>query len=196
MKNILSLLMMMFLLASGIFSISSCSNPTSPRGIEEYYEHNEDENSESDGEDASNGTNGDDNQDTEDTTNEEENGDNESEVIADPHSPEFYESHPELTEGTILVDDFWIEPLISGSDTKVKVKLYNHFQKTILVRLALSGSSAIIEHYAPFGYSITEELLMNVPEGLEGWHNLMITVLDMDYNVLFHDSKSWFVQVR
>ena len=160
----------------------SCSNPVSSDSVVE----NGDDNNGNGG--NGNGDNGGDNGD---------NGGN-GETI-DPHGNEFYLNHEIVVDGTIVVDDFTVENAYLGGNAQFRVRLENHFQRTILIRVATHADSSIIEYYAPVTFSWTDSITVSVPSELQsGFSNMeevMFTLMDTEGNVLYHNIKWFHVQL-
>ncbi len=214
--TILSLIIFLLLL-------TNCANPNNPRGLtdieEEHTEETESDGDESNGQesdsdDSNNSDNGSDNgesngndesDDSDEESDQESNDGEESDdqdsedededIVLDPHDDEFYQNHPEVTNGSIFVDDFWMGSRISGSESWVSVKVYNSFQRTVMLRVAIEENSEIIEFHAPVGFLITGEIPITIP-AITGWHNLVISILDTSGNILYHDMTSRFININ
>ena len=207
----MKLLRYFFILIVGITFISgpvliSCSNPVSSDSVVENGDDNgDDDNGDDDNGDDDNGDddNGDDDNGDDDNgdddNGDDDNGDDDNGETIDPHGNEFYLNHEIVVDGTILVDNFTVENAHLGSNAQFRVKFENHFQRTILIRVATHADSSIIEYYAPVTFSWTDSITVSVPSELQsGFSNMeevMFTIMDTEGTVLYHNIKWFHVQL-
>ena len=203
------------LLLSHPVILTGCANPTLPSTSdddtteEESEESGEENSGDSEESEESSEENSGDSEESEESdeensgdseeseeSDEENSGDSEEseeiEDVTDPHNHEFYINHPEVSDETIYVGDFWVGNLNVGEQTWFKLKPYNYFSGNRLVRIGMINSSVIIERHLDFGFSITDEIWIT-PE-VSGWNEVIFTIMDVDGNIL--SNQKYFVNVK